>query len=264
MGFKDNLLKKIQIDRLSRQAVNSLGPPESSRKIDKAAMRSLLEMSPYQYQRERDLDLHIRKFPDAPPSVLVLDNELPIYRTEIADVAMRKSPTVKEMISVSNVIKILNDKDVKESQREASIKTIHAACLEDLDLSFSQEDIQDIAADGQKALEAGNENGVAQTLELFAELLEWTDLSKTLDLPEWHIFGQTEPGPRGGKILYGPMVCYDPVKNRLMFVEDQVSNADKAAMDLLEKIASGKKNTDIEGPAVLDRLQFWKCEKTLY
>jgi len=61
MSFKDNLLKKIKINQLSRKVLASIGPAESGQKIDKDAMRSLLEMSSYQYQKERDLDLYIEK-----------------------------------------------------------------------------------------------------------------------------------------------------------------------------------------------------------
>ena len=54
MSFKENLLKKIKINQLSKKVLQSLGPAESGLKIDKEAMRSLLEMGPYQYQKERE------------------------------------------------------------------------------------------------------------------------------------------------------------------------------------------------------------------
>jgi len=41
----------------------------------------------------RDLDLYVADTGTAVQKILVLDNELPIYRTTVADVAMRKSPT---------------------------------------------------------------------------------------------------------------------------------------------------------------------------
>jgi len=48
MSFKDNLLKKLRINQLSRTVLASIGSAESGLKIDKDAMRSLLELSPYQ------------------------------------------------------------------------------------------------------------------------------------------------------------------------------------------------------------------------
>ena len=54
-------------------------------------MRSLLGMSLYQYQKERDLDLYIQKGDGELSRIPVLDNELPIYETTVADVLIRKS-----------------------------------------------------------------------------------------------------------------------------------------------------------------------------
>ncbi len=253
MSFKETLLKKIRIDRLAQQAIDSMGPSGSGRKIDKAAMTSLLEMSSYGYRRERDLDLYIRDVPQESPRILVLDNELPIYRTTTADVAMRKSPTVKEMINIPNVLKILSDKDVKESKKEDSVKTVQESCLEGLDLSFSQEDIEQIAADGRTALENGDEDGVVETLTLFAELLEWSLLSGALSIGGQHIVGRIDEA-RTGETLYGPLALYDPRRNLLRFVETPVGSMDKKALDALQKIADGKEKAEIEGPEVLDDL----------
>ena len=50
MSYKENLLTKIKIDKLANTVIASIGPAESGRKVDKDAMRTLLEMSPYQYQ----------------------------------------------------------------------------------------------------------------------------------------------------------------------------------------------------------------------
>ena len=122
MSFRENLLKKIEIDKLTTTVLNSIGPSGGERKIDKEAMTQLLEMSPYRYQRERDLDLFVQEAESGRGKILVLDNELPIYTTTIQDVAMRKSPYIKEMVSIRNAIKILKDSDVKISIKEASLR----------------------------------------------------------------------------------------------------------------------------------------------
>ena len=110
MSFKENLLKKIQIDRLADRVSASLKPREDGVvKVDKSAMQQLLEMASYRHLHERDLDLYIS--PDT-TRILVLDNELARYATSVEDVALRKSPTLKEMLSIRNAIKILNDSDV--------------------------------------------------------------------------------------------------------------------------------------------------------
>ena len=145
MSFKDDLLKKVQISQLSRKVLASLGPPESGSKIDKDAMRGLLEMSPYQYRRERDLDLYIEKIEGESSKILVLDNELPIYRTTVEDVVIRKSPYTKEMLSIGNIIKILKDSDVKISRKEASLQIVQKECIDGLDLTYNASDIEMIA-----------------------------------------------------------------------------------------------------------------------
>ena len=134
MAFKENILKKIAINKTAKQVIHSIGPPDSGRKVDKAAMRQLLEMSPYTYRKERGLDLYLEDIESEKKKILVLDNDLAIYHTHIEDVALRKSPTVKEMISIRNAIKILSDSDVVTSKKEASVKTIQRECIEKLDI----------------------------------------------------------------------------------------------------------------------------------
>ncbi|MBU2621632.1 MAG: hypothetical protein KKD92_04875, partial [Proteobacteria bacterium] len=112
MSFKENLLKKIRIDKMAEKMLNSIGPPDSGRKVDKETMRKMLEMSAYQTRKERDLELYIHDNADGIKRILVLDNELPLYNTTVDDVVLRKSPTLKEMLSIRNALKILNDADV--------------------------------------------------------------------------------------------------------------------------------------------------------
>jgi hypothetical protein len=87
MGFRENYLKKIRADRMAEQVRNSIGPPGSGQRADLETMRSLLELGPFDYRRERDLDLYMLDSAGAMPMILVLDNELKIYRTTVEDVA---------------------------------------------------------------------------------------------------------------------------------------------------------------------------------
>ena len=48
MSFKENLLKKIQIDKLAALVLSTIGPVGSGKKVDKQAMRKLLETGPYE------------------------------------------------------------------------------------------------------------------------------------------------------------------------------------------------------------------------
>lgn len=254
MSFKDNLLKKIQISQLSRKVLASFGPPESGSKIDKDAMRSLLEMGPYQYQKARDLDLYIEKPEGEPSDILVLDNELPIYRTTVEDVVMRKSPYVKEMLSIGNIIKILKDSDVKISRKEASLKIVQKKCIDRLDLSYNPADIDIIAKEGSDSLENGYSEGIIESLSLFAELLDYQPPPKAFRIRHHEIFGAAAE-KQDGEILYGPAVLLSLMDNSLGLIEEKISSFDKEKIEFFQKVAQGKEKPSVAGKEVFQYLK---------
>ena len=249
MGFRENLLKKIRINELAARVAASLKGPDSGIHFDREAMRQLLEYAPYTYVRKRDLDLYVRDDGKGAPEVLVLDNGLPIYRTDIQDVALRKSPTVKEMISIRNAIKILNDGDVRVSKREESVETVRRRCLENLDLTYRPEDIKELEIDGAASLESGYLDGVVEALTLFADLLGYRPPPPPLQIDHVKMWGRPVKGP-GGDPQYGPVVLYRLVDNRLSLVQEPVSAADDAAAERLRQIARGRLPADGEGAEV--------------
>jgi hypothetical protein len=254
MSFKENLLAKIKINRLAAKVIDSIGPVESGRKVDKEAMRSLLELSPYQYQKARDLHLYVEEIDQDQKKIFVLDNELPIYQTTIDDVAMRKSPLIKEMVNIGNIIKILKDSDVKLSRKEESVKTVQSECIDQLDLSYSESDIAEIAKDGQAAFERDYPDGVIECLELFAELLDYKPAPKVFQLGRHKIIGKLIP-KAGGEILFGPMIIYSLIHGSLKVIEDQISSFDKTKIDLIQQVAAGKQKAAAEGPDVFEYLK---------
>lgn len=254
MSFKENLLTKIKIDRLAVKVIDSIGPPESGRKVDKDAMRNLLEMSPYRYQKVRDLDLYVLGSDPEQKRIFVLDNELPIYRTTIDDVAMRKSPLIKEMASIRNMIKILKDSDVKISRKEQSVKAIQGECIAQLDLSFSETDIDQIARDGLASFERDYPDGVVECLDLFAELLDYKPAPKAFQLSRHHIIGQLSP-QAGGAVLYGPLVIYSLIRGSLKLIEEQISSSDKPKIEFVQQVAAGKQKAAVEGSDVFQHLK---------
>ena len=254
MSFKDNLLKKITINQLSRKIMASFGPPESGLKIDKDAMRSLLEMSPYQYQKERDLDLYIEELDGEHSRILVLDNELPIYKTTVEDVLIRKSPYTKEMLSIKNIIKILKDSDVKLSRKEASLKTVQKECVDRLDLTYDASDIEAIAKEGADSLENGYADGVVESLSLFAELLGYRPPPKAFRIRHHEIFGRVTER-QSGEFLYGPTVILSRITNSLAMVEETISSLDKAKIEFFEQVARGEEKAPVEGKEVFRYLK---------
>jgi len=244
MSFKENLLKKIQIRQLTRKVLASFGPPGSPGKIDKDAMRSLLEMSPYRYQKERDLDLFIEKFDGQPSKILVLDNELPIYRTTVEDVVIRKSPYTKEMLRIGNIIKILKDSDVKISRKEESLQIIQKECIDRLDLAYNASDIEIIAQEGSDSLENGYTDGILESLALFAELLGYQPPPKAFRIRHHEISGAVTEKP-SGEIVFGPAVILSLIDNSLKMMVDEISSLDKAKLEFFQQVAQGKEKPDI-------------------
>jgi hypothetical protein len=252
MSFKENLLRKIQIDALAKKVAASMGPPDSGRRIDKDTARSLLDMGSRKFRKERDLDLYILKT-DSVSNVLVLDNDLTVYHTTPEDVALRKSPTVKEMISVRNVIKILNDGDVVVSKKEESVKTIRKECIEPLDLSFDKSDVDAIEKDGIASLDGAYTDGVTESLSLFSELLGYSPPPRNFRMTNFKIVGElTEKD--GGEILYGPLVLYSIIHNTLKLVDEQVSALSKERTELVHRVAMGKEKASKEGGDVFKYL----------
>ena len=254
MSFKENLLKKIKIDKVTTTVLSSIGPPGGERKIDKEAMKRLLEMSPYRYQRERDLDLFIQEVEAGRGKILVLDNELPIYDTTIEDVAMRKSPDIKEMVSIRNAIKILKDSDVKISTKEDSLKTIQKECIDLLDLSFNESDIQKIEADGAMSLERGYADGVIECLTLFTELLGFTPPPKVFKIRHHEIMVGSEIS-ESGEVLYGPIVVYSLIENEIKLIDERIRSFDKAKIELFQRTVSGNHKASKEGAEVFEYLR---------
>ncbi len=254
MSFKENLLKKIKINQLSRKVLASIGSAESGLKIDKDAMRSLLEMSPYQYQKERDLDLYIEKLDGEQSKILVLDNELPIYRTTVEDVAIRKSPYIKEMLSIGNIIKILKDSDVKISRKEESVKIVQKECIDRLDLTYHATDIEAIAREGADSLENGYTDGIIASLSLFAELLGYQPPPKAFRIRHHEIMGAVTE-KQGGEILYGPVVVLSLIDNSLGMIEDKISSLDKGKIEFFQQVAQGKEKPSAEGVEVFRYLK---------
>jgi hypothetical protein len=254
MSFKENLLTKLKIDNLAHKVIASIGPVESGSKVDKDAMRRLLEMSPYQHRKERDLDLYVEAIDQAQKKIFVLDNELPIYQTTIEDVVIRKSPLIKEMVKIRNIIKILKDSDVKLSRKGESVIAIQKELIDQLDLSFNASDIDEIAEDGQAALERDYPDGVVECLELFADLLDYKPAPKAFQLGRHNIIGALT-SKTGGEVLYGPMAIYSLIHGTLKLIEEQISSFDKTKIALVQQVAAGKQKAAVEGPDVFAYLK---------
>jgi len=241
MAFKDHLRKKIGIDGLVRRIRASWGPPDSERRVDKDLVRKLLGEGDYEKIIARDMELYRLPILGDLPRLLVLDNDLPIYKTSVEDVVLRKSPLVKEMLNIRNVIKILNDADVVISKKEDSLETLRKELIAGLDLCFTREDIDDLVYDGCSALENRYAEGVQEILRLFAELLGYVSAPEALAIPHHTILGREAVG---GRDQFGPLVLYDPMHSSLKYLRQAIHLHAPEDMAAYEAVASGAAEAD--------------------
>jgi hypothetical protein len=254
MSYKDNLLKKIEINRLVRTVASAIGPVDSGLRIDTTVLAQLMAFFPWTRRQERDLELYLEVDGPGKTRILVLDNDLTIYNTTVDDVVLRKSPTVKEMVSIRNAIKILNDKDVVTSKKEASLNTIRDICIDQLDLHYTAADIDGIAGEGAASLANGYAQGVQESLMLFADLLGLMPAPRAFSLNHHDIYGNVGQKP-GGETTFGPLVMFSLVHNTLTCLDAPLSSRDKGRFDTLKAVASGESEATASGSAVFDLMK---------
>ena len=185
--------------------------------------------------------------------MLVLDNDLPWYRTTVEDVVLRKSPLIKEMISIRNIRRILNDADVVVRKKADTVAVIQAAAIARLDLSHSSEDIAAIALDGAASLESRYADGVIETLELFAEILGFTTPPAPFTAAHHHL--RARVAQAAGGVRCGPLTLYSLAHNRLGYVDRSLSAADDADLNYFQQVVQNKARPTAEGIAVFKALE---------
>lgn len=252
MSFKDQLRKKIEINALAARIMASMGPPDSGRRVDKELVRQLLAEGGYEKIVERDMELYRLSPSGDKPRLLVLDNDLPIYGTGVEDVVLRKSPVVKEMLNIRNVMKILNDADVVISKKDVSLNTLREELIAGLDLRFTAEDIDDLVYDGRSALENRYADGVKETLRLLADLLGYAPAPKALQVPHFTVWGAFGESPGGGR--FGPIVLYDAMHNTLKQIQQPIDGSNPEDMARYEAVVSGATSADQNGEEVFKAL----------
>jgi hypothetical protein len=256
MGFRENLHKKIEINHLADRVVRSINPKDGTQRIDLDAMRQLLETGTYAYRKERDLDL----FRLSDRHLLLLDNELKIYNTTAEDVALRKSPTVKEMLSLRNAIKILNDKNVVISRKAETVRHVQTELIDGLDLSYTPADIDAMAEDGLQALKNKYAQGVIEIMALFVELLGFVKAPKMFQMVHHHIWGGLTRSDEGQR-LFGPAVIFDLMHNSLKMHPYTINSMDKDVMHRFVQVVQGDIEADLTDVQVLEKLKQMVLQK---
>jgi hypothetical protein len=91
-----------------QKLVWTIREPPGRRWLDKVLAQELLDMTDLKHKKVSYLHLYIRPLEGEIMEVVVFDNELPIYHTTVADVALRKSPHWQQIFSIRNIKKIGN------------------------------------------------------------------------------------------------------------------------------------------------------------
>ena len=176
MSFKENLKAKINLDRLFEKLVFTMKEPPGKWWVDKALTQELLTMTDLEHKKFRDLHLYIRPLQGEIMEVLVFDNELAIYHTTVADVALRRSPFWQEMFNIRNIRKIMNDKDVIISKGKESLKRLHANARALLDLTYTRDDLALLLDDARQGLDEKSIEQIEESLDLFVDILDFEPL----------------------------------------------------------------------------------------
>jgi len=254
MSFQENLLQKIELERLASRVIASCGTEHVSHHIDKKSMGRLLELSPYQYQHERDLDLYVKPVEGELKMILVLDNELPIFRSTVKDVVTRRSPRTIEMWNFRTVRNILVDSDIKVSSTGKSVETVLKDAVDQLDLTYTDTDIENLAKEGMAWLAGSDASGVGKSLALFGALLGYEKPPKYFGLDNTVSYGVSASG-QDNNAVFGPLVLYCPLDNTLAWIDQLFSSSDREQMKFLRSVATGQKSVPVTGDAVFEKLQ---------
>jgi hypothetical protein len=217
-------------------------------------------MTDFEHKKVRDLHLYVRPLEGEIMEVLVFDNELPIYHTTVADVALRKSPAWKEMFSIKNIMKVMNDQDVIASKGKDSLKRIHANALALIDLTYTRDDLAQLVEDGCRALEQKSMEQVQESFDLFFELLDFQPVS--LGVLEQDLAMFARPKTNGGAVpALEHLILFDEKNFLLGLKKGTFSPQSDLDLAWVMQYAQGEVAADLQGIEVFEFLAELALEK---
>ena len=260
MSLKDDLKAKIKLDGLLRRLVSTIREPPGKRWLDQVLIRELIDMTDLEHKKVSNLLLYVRPLEGEIMEVLVLDNELPIYHTTIADVALRKNPYWQQMFSVKNIKKIMNDRDVIVSKGKGSLKRLHANALALLDLTYTRDDMARLLEDARQGLERESVPQIRESFDLFFELLGFEPVSLGGPGQDFQIFARPKLG--GGAVpTFEPLVLFDDATLSLGLKKGNFSPQNDSDLAWVMRYARGEETADLQGIGVFEFLAELALEK---
>jgi hypothetical protein len=221
--------------------------------LDKVLTQELLDMTDFEHKKVRDFHLFIRPLKGEIMEVVVFDNELAIYHTTVADVALRKSPHWKETFSIRNIKKIMYDQDVIVSKAKESLKRIHANALSLLDLTYTRDDLAQLLEDARQGLDQKSIAQIQESFDLFFELLDFQAVSLGVLEQNLQIFA----GPKlnGGAVpAFEHLILFDEEDLSLGLKKGVFSAQNDLDLAWVMQYARGGERADLQGIDVFEFL----------
>ena len=260
MSFRENLKTKIKLDKLWRKISSTIRETPGQRRLDKKRTEELIAMTDFEYSKIRDLHLYVRPLENEIKEVLVLDNELPLYHTTVEDVALRKSPEWKEMFSIKNIKKIMNDKDVIVSKGKDTLQRLHANAVASLDLSYTKNDLASLVEEAGQALENESSEQIHESFDLFFELLDFQPVSLGVLEQDLQIFARRKDD--GGKVTtFEHPIFFDEENFSLGLKKGTFSPQRDLDLAWVIQYARREEQADLEGIKVFEFLAELALEK---
>jgi hypothetical protein len=260
MSFKENLKAKINLDRLLQKLISTIREPPGMRWLDKVLAQELLDMTDFKHEKVSYLHLYIRPLEGEIMEVLVFDNELPIYHTTVADVALRKSPHWKQMFSIRNIKKIMNDQDVIISKGKESLKRLHSNALALLDLTYTRDDLAFLLQDARQGLEQKSIAQIQESFDLFLELLDFQALSLGMLEHDLQVFARPKLNA-GAVSTFEHLILFDEKSLSLGLKKGAFSPQSDLDLAWVMQCARGEEPTDLQGIDVFKFLAELALEK---
>lgn len=251
MSFKENLKAKINLDRLLQKLVSTIREPPGKRWLDKVLTQELLDMTDLKHKKVSYLHLYIRPLEGEIMEVLVFDNELPIYHTTVADVALRKSPHWKQMFSIRNINRIMNDQDVIISKGKESLKRLHANAMALLDLTYTRNDLTLLLEDARQGLDQKSIAQIQESFDVFFELLDFQPVSLGVLEQDLQIFAG--PKTNGGVVpAFEHLILFDQETLSLGLKKGAFSPQSDLDLAWVLQYARGGERADLQGIDVFE------------
>ncbi len=261
MTFKENLKDKIRLDGIVHKLLSTIEDPAAQRQLDKTLIRELLAMTDLEHRQVRDLDLYVRPLKGETMEALLLDNELPMFHTTLKDIAMRKSPLWREVLSIKNIKKIMNTRDVVVCKGKQSLERIRTYALAMLDLTYTRDDLALLIEDARLGLAKNDITQIREIFDLFFELLDFLPVFPGVPEQAFQTFARPRPSKNADPV-FEHLILFDEERLSIGLRKGPFSPQSEADLAWVRQYARGKEPADLHGVEVFEFLAELALDQT--